>query len=211
MIMIDFELLKYSIYSFITVIISLTIHEVSHGLASLALGDDTAKRMGRLTLNPLKHLDPIGAILLFFFHFGWAKPVPINPNYYKNYRLGTVITGIAGPFSNIIMAFISAVVYMLISYIGAERVFVYEFLQVFMILNIGLAVFNLIPISPLDGSKILFAFLPERIYRRLLRYERFGFPVLIVLMSLGAFNGITDGAINYIFLKLLNLAYGIFY
>ena len=199
--MIDTELLKSSIISIIVVLFSLTVHEVSHGYVSYLLGDDTAKRMGRLSLNPLKHLDPIGALCMFFFHFGWAQAVPINPNRYKNFRLGTVLVSLAGPVSNLVLAFLGSLVYVYLwdikhIYSGVPI----DFLEMLIVMNVGLAVFNFVPISPLDGSKILLAFLPERAYRFVLTYERFGFIILLILTSFSFFGGF----INAVEIPILN-------
>ena len=207
MIEIDYNLLINSLITIAVVIISLTVHEVSHGFVSYLLGDNTAKRMGRLTLNPLKHLDPIGALCMFFFRFGWAKAVPINPDNYKNFRLGTVIVSIAGPVSNLIMAFAATFVYV---FLMVRTNFYNEiadaFIVTFIVHNISLAIFNLIPVSPLDGSKILLAFLPEKIYRFVLNYERFGFVILIVLTSIGSFSGILQKGLFGILSQFLNIA-----
>ena len=198
--MIDYELLKTSIITFVVVIVSLTVHEVSHGFVSYLLGDDTAKRLGRLTLNPIKHIDIIGAVCMFVFKFGWAKAVPINPDRYKNFRLGTVIVSIAGPLSNLIMSFVATFVYVYMTFkTSVDNVLIYEFLITFIVLNISLAVFNLIPVSPLDGSKILLAFLPEKAYRFVLRYERYGFIVLIALSYFGFFSGVIDKGLYAVF------------
>ncbi|MDY6314133.1 MAG: site-2 protease family protein [Clostridia bacterium] len=199
--MIDTELLKSSIISIIVVLFSLTVHEVSHGYVSYLLGDDTAKRMGRLSLNPLKHLDPIGALCMFFFHFGWAKAVPINPNKYKNFRFGTVLVSLAGPVSNLVLAFLGSLVFVYLwdikhIYSGLPI----HFLEMLIVMNVGLAVFNFVPISPLDGSKILLAFLPERAYRFVLTYEHFGFIILLILTSFSFFGGF----INAVEIPILN-------
>lgn len=175
------------------VLIALSLHELSHGLAAYALGDDTAKKMGRLSINPLRHLDPIGAIMLFVFGFGWAKPVPVNVQNFKNRKGGMALTALAGPFANFILSFIGY----FLSALCLKQLFVsdselmyalYLFFYVFYSLNLGLAIFNLIPIPPLDGSRILMVILPERLYFKFMRYERY--IVLIVLLAL--FTGILD-------------------
>ena len=169
------------------VVFSLTIHEVSHGLCALALGDPTAKNRGRLTLNPLKHMNPVGAMMMLLIGFGYAEPVPINPNNFKNRKVGMAITAFAGPFSNFILAVISTFVFgftlksasssleKLEAFYNGNSVlfFVAQFFYYMAVMNLALMVFNLIPIPPLDGSRILNIFLPEKYYFRLMRYEQY--------------------------------------
>ncbi len=182
------------------VFLSLSVHEFAHGYAAYKMGDNTAKNLGRLNISPMSHLDPIGAICLFFFGFGWAKPVPVNPRNFNSgkYKSGMVITSLAGPVSNIILAFISFLILGGISWYSAgwtelslvaERVLtvVIVLLQTLTIMNISLAVFNLLPIPPLDGSKILNAVLPARIYFKIMEYERYGFIILIILINTPVF------------------------
>lgn len=183
------------------VFLSLSVHEFAHGYAAYKRGDDTAKNMGRLNISPMSHLDPIGAICLFFFGFGWAKPVPINPRNFESgkYKSGMVITSLAGPLSNIILAFVSYFLFGIVSlYLGnllgtslvGERIF-YVFiilLRTLVLMNISLAIFNLLPIPPLDGSKILNAVLPARIYFKIMQYERYGFIILIILINTPIFS-----------------------
>lgn len=165
----------------------MVIHEVSHGYAALFLGDTTAKYAGRLTLNPLKHIDPIGSIFLPVILailpggliFGWAKPVPYNPYNLRNRRWGEMIVAIAGPVSNLIIAFIFGMI------IRFNLVINTEFLNLSLIIvaiNVVLAVFNLIPIPPLDGSKILFSVLPQRYIRIRENLERSGFIMLLIVV-----------------------------
>lgn len=180
------------------VLVTLTIHEYSHGYAANKLGDNTAKTQGRLTLNPIKHIDPVGALCMLFFGFGWAKPVPVNPRNFKNYRRGFAIVALAGPLSNIIMSFLSAGVYLLIYAlvrdVAFESTFAYSlvvntlnFFWVFHTINIGIAIFNLIPIPPLDGSRILNVILPPKTYFAIMKHERTIYYVLLGWLLLGDF------------------------
>jgi Zn-dependent protease len=177
------------------VLVILTIHEYAHGYVAYKLGDNTAKNCGRLTLNPIKHLDPIGAVCMIFFHIGWAKPVPIDPRYFKNPKRDFAKVAIAGPLSNIIMGFIAAFLYLLIFAIFKDKTFseddfsfrflqnVLLFIYLFHTINVGLGVFNLLPIPPFDGSRILNVILPEKTYFSIMRYERkIYFGVLIWLL-----------------------------
>ncbi len=179
------------------VLISLTVHEFSHGYASYLLGDNTARNYGRLTLNPLKHLDPMGALCMLLFGFGWAKPCPVNPRYYKHPRSGMAITAAAGPLSNIILAFLNLIFMNLVGIIpvssegfGSTAVGVaYLFFYLMAEMNIYLAVFNLLPIPPLDGSRILFIFLPTKVYFGVMKYERYIMIAMFALLWLGVFDG----------------------
>ena len=176
---------------FIVMFTAITVHECAHGFVAYKLGDPTAKNCGRLTLNPLSHLDPIGAICMVLVGFGWAKPVPINPMYFKNRKRDTALVSLAGPAANIVLAFLSTIVYVPLAVLyfklnyNSILGFVVETLQSLVSLNIGFAVFNLIPFPPLDGSKILGAALPADTYMKLLQYERIGFPILIILSLTG--------------------------
>lgn len=167
----------------LAVLLAITLHELAHGYVAYCLGDNTAKAAGRLTLNPIAHLDPIGALMMFVAGFGWAKPVPVNPFFFKGNRTkGMMLVSLAGPLTNLIIAYIAAVLFVT----GTKffyNAFLYEFLLHTIYLNIYLAVFNLIPIPPLDGSKILAGFLPrETAYRYLNTVEQYGFLILMVLI-----------------------------
>lgn len=216
----------FSIFKYILripiVLLSLTVHEVAHGYAAYKMGDPTAKNMGRLSLNPLKHLDPIGAICMLFFHFGWAKPVPISTRHFKNPRRGMALSALAGPLSNLLMAFVAYVISIYISYFGnvgghfyltafmgtpfivtstGKILYIlYLFFANFFLLNTSLAVFNLLPIPPLDGSRILFVFLPDKIYFGIMKYERI---VEFVLFACLCF-GVLDGVLNTVFQLFIN-------
>ncbi|MEO0091847.1 MAG: site-2 protease family protein [candidate division WOR-3 bacterium] len=173
------------------ILFGLTIHEYAHALIALKLGDPTAKFMGRLTLNPLKHLDPIGTISLFLFRLGWAKPVPINPNYFRNYKQGVLLTSLAGPGANFISA-IAFGLFLRIIYSFSSlspNSFIIVILEMFVFYNLILAIFNLIPIPPLDGSKILYYLLPSTMAEEYAKLERYGFFILIGIIIFGQLTG----------------------
>lgn len=178
------ESIVYYLLSALAVLIALTIHEYCHGYAAYRLGDDTAKLAGRLTLNPINHIDPIGALCMLFFHIGWAKPVPVNPSNFKDAKKGFALTALAGPLSNLILGFFSAFVYLLLYALLKDvhfetRGFLFNlasnallFIMLFHSINIGLGLFNLLPIPPFDGSRLLNVVLPSKIYFKVMRYER---------------------------------------
>ncbi len=191
------------------IFLCLTIHETCHGLAALALGDPTAKSMHRLSLNPLRHIDPLGLVLMFAAGFGWAKPVPVDPRYFKNPKQGMAVTALAGPVSNFLLAFlavaVSKVIYLYAPYTSAWDVAFSFFLYTLAPLSLGLGLFNLLPIPPLDGSKVLGAFLPDHAYFTLMRYERYGMVALLVLSWLGVGDGFIGSAIMTVYEAVFNL------
>ncbi|MBO4693548.1 MAG: site-2 protease family protein [Clostridia bacterium] len=176
----------------IVVFLTLPVHEFAHGFVAYKLGDPTPRYQGRLTLNPIAHLDPIGSLGILLFGIGWAKPVSVNARYFKNPKWGMALTALAGPVSNVIMAFIALVLMNTFALIsnnfgisgGIYLLFIYFFTYIAKI-NVYLAVFNFIPIPPFDGSRILFAFLPSKYYFGIMRYERFIFIGLLVILYLG--------------------------
>lgn len=170
------------------VLLSLSVHEMSHGLTAYLIGDKTAKYSGRLSINPLHHLDPIGAICLFLFGFGWAKPVPVNPWNFKNKKWGMALTAFGGPLSNLILAFIAYVIYVVVGRWDGLWGLISIICYYLIICNVGLGLFNLIPIPPLDGSKILGAVLPQNLYFKFMEYERYGFIILIILINTSFFS-----------------------
>ncbi len=204
------------------VLISLSVHEAAHGYAALKLGDPTARNLGRLSLNPIKHLDPIGAVCMLLFRFGWAKPVPINTRYFKKPKRDMAISALAGPLSNLVMAFVAYIISVYMQYFGfVKQQFYWDFVNdpiiiadngklmyitcmfffSFFWLNISLAVFNLLPIPPLDGSRILFVLLPDKVYFGIMKYEQI---ISIVLMA-SLWFGLLDGPLNFVFGIFINL------
>lgn len=192
----DFGSLGAAALRVAAVFLCLTIHETCHGLAALALGDPTAKSMHRLSLNPLRHIDWIGLAMMLAVGFGWAKPVPVDPRYFKKPKQGMALTALAGPVSNFLLAALALLagkaIYLYAPYSPGWNA-AFEFcLYTLSPLSVGLGLFNLLPIPPLDGSKVLGALLPDRTYFTLMRYERYGILLLLVL----SFTGIAGGAIN---------------
>lgn len=177
----------------IAVLVAIIPHEMAHGFAAYLCGDETAKNDGRLSLNPLHHLDPIGTICLIFFKFGWAKPVMINPNNFRDRKKGTFFVAIAGVLTNFILAIISVII--------LKHIHLNEFMQELLLnifwFNIILGVFNLIPIPPLDGSKILFSFLPLKYEYYLIKYERYGYIILLLLIMSSTLDKILVPMVNF--------------
>ncbi len=182
----------------VVVLLAISIHEMSHGFAAYKLGDKTAKYDGRLSLNPLRHLDPFGALCMLFFGFGWAKPVMVNPIYFKNHKRDMALTALAGPVSNFLMAFIGMFGLLYLCPM-TNNIYVWLFFNMLISLNISLGIFNLIPIPPLDGSKIFLSLLPRKIYFEIMRYERYGFIVLIAALGLGVLDPILDFLVRLIY------------
>ena len=178
------------------VLMALVLHEVAHGWAAYLLGDRTAKEQGRLSLDPRKHLDLIGTVCMLLGGVGWARPVPIDPSRFRirNQKLGMAITAIAGPLCNFLQAFLAAVIAYLIRWKGSGAFCetAVSFLAMLAVLNVGLGTFNLIPVPPLDGSRLLLPLLPDRAVSVLLKYERICGVVFLALIASGALNGPID-------------------
>lgn len=190
------------------VVICLTVHECAHGLAARALGDRTAERAGRLTLDPLAHIDPLGFLCMLLLGFGWARPVPVNVSGFriKNRKAGMAIVALAGPLSNLVLAFVSYIAALLLTYkVQSDAMFI-QTVQMFFsyigALSVGLGVFNLIPVHPLDGSRVLDAFLPYRIQAKLDRYQ----PIILLAVVAIVYFGLFDLVINRVDNWILNLA-----
>jgi Zn-dependent protease len=205
------------------ILIALTFHECAHGFVAYKLGDPTAKSLGRLTLNPIKHIDIVGAICMLFFRFGWAKPVPINSRFFKKPKRDIALSALAGPLANLLLAFFGCFIYSISLKIFASIAFTETnfafwlyyawnlFVFNFAWLNIALSLFNLIPLPPLDGSRIFYAFLPERAYFKVMKYEReiaAGFLILLFLDSRFLGGYITGGlsfVVNFVFNAMMSL------
>ncbi len=172
-------------------IIAMVVHEYAHARVAVAMGDFTPRIMGRLTLNPVSHIDPIGMLCLFLVHFGWAKPVTINPNNFRNPRRDDILVSLAGPAANFITAFLALVVLVAFLQSGAElSLGVRSVLTLIIIYNINFGIFNLIPLPPLDGSHVLMQILPRELAYKLAGIERYSFLILIVLMMTPVLGGI---------------------
>lgn len=194
----------------IPALLCITLHELSHGYVAYLLGDNTAKNAGRLTLNPLKHIDIMGLVMMVVFKVGWAKPVPVNMYNFKNPKRGMAVTALAGPISNLLIGVVFLFLYgLLYSALADGSSFQKEILdmvEVTAYLSVGLAVFNIIPIPPLDGSKVLFSALSDDTYYKLMRYEQFGMIALLALVATGVLGKPLNTAISYVFNKMFFIA-----
>lgn len=182
-------------------LLAIMLHEIAHGLAAYWCGDLTAKSSGRLSLNPIRHIDIFGLLMLIVAGFGWAKPVPVDMRYFKKPRRDFALTALAGPLSNFLQAFVGLVIFYLILFLSKNPVAPWFdfFLSTYIGLNISLGVFNLFPIPPLDGSKIIGIVIPDKYYYHILRYERYGMFLLMALL----FTGVLSKPLN----SLVTLVY----
>ena len=181
----------------VSVLIAIVLHELAHAYVSYKLGDPTPKAQGRLTLNPAAHLDLFGTICLFVFGFGWAKPVSINYNYYKNVKVGTTLVSLAGPFMNFLIAIVAGIGLKCIMPTG--HIGFISFFTTLMTINIGLGVFNLIPIQPLDGSKVLASVLPNHLYDKWMMVEQYGMFILMILLVTGVLDPFLSGLMSFVY------------
>ena len=207
----NWSVLTDMLLAVIPALICITLHELSHGFVAYKLGDNTAKNMGRLTLNPIKNIDIFGLIMMVVFKFGWAKPVPVNMRNFKNPKRDMAITALAGPLSNVLICcvvlFIYGLVYLPCNLAGTE--FAGSLLYAVYItayLSIALAIFNIIPIPPLDGSKVLFSLMSDKSYMKLMRYERYGMLLLLVLIVTEVLGNPLYAATEFVFDKLFIFA-----
>ena len=206
----DFGSMRDTLLRVAAVLICLILHETCHGIAAFFLGDPTAKRNHRLSLNPLRHIDWVGLAAMVLTGVGWAKPVPVNPNYFKHPKQGMAITALAGPASNLLLALWlllgARLMYTHALTTGELNETLFYFLLNTALLSIGLGVFNLIPIPPLDGSKVLLSLLSDSNYYKLMRYERYGMILMILLVSTGIIGKPLSAAMDAIYDFLVPLA-----
>ena len=199
----------YLIRALVT-LVAIPFHEAGHALAAWLLGDPTAKREGRISLNPFRHFDLVGTLCMVFAGVGWAKPVNTDPRNFKNPKWGMALTALAGPAANLVLAYLAMVVWKLVYYwapVTGATVFAARFLQYLVMMDVSLAVFNLLPVPPLDGSRILLAVLPQRLYFGIMKYER----VIFVILLAAVWAGVLDGPLslfNDVVWDLLDLGTG---
>lgn len=202
------ELIIMYIIRAAVILISLAIHESAHALGSLVLGDRTARKKGRVSLNPLRHIDIIGFLMLLIVGFGWAKPVPVDLRRFRHPKSGFALTSLAGPLSNLLLAFIGGFFFLFLQYhFDVKNAYLLSALQLFFYYNCALAAFNLIPIPPLDGSRVVMAFLPDRYYYKVMQYEQYGILVMMLLLLTGILDTPLQNGVN----KLMNLVEKLLY
>jgi Zn-dependent protease len=201
----DWTMLTDILLTVIPALICIIFHEVSHGYVAYRLGDNTAKSMGRLTINPIKHLDILGLLAMMFLRFGWAKPVPIDPRNFKNPKRGMAVTALAGPVSNMLLAIIMLFLLgMLMDLLIHTIVGYYVLVMIKKVteLSVWLGIFNILPIPPMDGAKVFFAIASDRTYFRLMRYERYGLILILLLSVSGRLWAPMSVAFDFVYDKL---------
>lgn len=205
----DWSVITQTLLSVIPALVCITLHEMAHGAVALALGDTTARDAGRLTFNPVKHIDLWGLLMMVVARFGWAKPVPVNMYRFKNPKRGMAVTALAGPAANVLLSCIMLALYGRVyaalydSVVGA---YLLQMIELTAYLSCSLAVFNLLPIPPLDGSKILFSLVGDKTYDWLMRYERYGFILLMALVLFRVTAAPLSAATGWLYEKLFAIA-----
>ena len=169
--------------SIVAITVAISVHEFGHAYVAHLLGDDTAKMHGRMTLDPAKHIDPIGLITMLIFRIGWAKPVPVNPNNFKNYKIGNVLVSLAGAIGNILAAIVCVLI---MKYVKMEAI--RDIAYMTMLYNVGFAAFNLLPVPPLDGWGIVSSFIPYKYTEIVYKYESMSYPILLILIFTGLYS-----------------------
>ena len=206
----DWSVLTGILLSVVPSLICITLHELSHGYVAYRLGDTTAKDAGRLTLNPIRHIDPMGLLMMAVFKFGWARPVPVNMYRFRHPRRDMAVTALAGPVSNLIIGvvflFLYGLLYVPLNKGGTVGDWFLEMIYLTAYISLALMIFNILPISPLDGSKVLYSFLSDRAYMTLMRYERYGMILLLVLVATRVLGAPLSSATGWVFKKLFILA-----
>lgn len=207
----DLSAMRSAALRLTAVLLCLTVHEVCHGLAAWLLGDQTAKTQQRLSLNPLRHIDWFGLAAMLMLGFGWAKPVSVNMSSFRHPKRDMALTALAGPASNFLLAFVLLIFARVVYGAFAKRPgmdWLLEFLFLTAQFSVGLGVFNMLPISPLDGSKVFFSILPDSAYTKLMHYERYGVLLLYALVFLGALDGFLSRAVYTVFNLMVTLIFG---
>lgn len=195
------DVLYYYVVRALAVLIIIPFHEAAHALVSWLLGDPTAKNAGRLSMNPLRHFDPLGTLCMLVGGVGWARPVGIDPRRFRNPKVGMAVSAAAGPAANFLLGFVCTILYKVVWYasVGQAPQLVMDFLWYMITMNISLGVFNLIPVPPFDGSRIALLFLPRSLYFRIMRYERYIMAAVLILVLLGVLNTPLNFFVNAVY------------